>query len=110
MSELHFFGIATALVAAGAAAGRWRWAAAALAVWVVAVAVAAVAGVFAATGEDNTLGRLTFIALPGLVWVLAVALGVALRRLGPAAAPPSAGVRRRARRPTRGSGAARPRR
>ena len=80
MGEVVFFGTFVACVALGAWIGRWSLAAAALAVWCAAVAITAAFGVFEATSENNALGRFVFIALPGLAWVLAVAVGVLLAR------------------------------
>jgi hypothetical protein len=83
-----FLGITVACFAVGLTCRHRQHVLAAVALWMVGLGIAAVAGVFHATAEDNSLGMFLFTGIPTVLWLGAFCLGagtgVVVRKRGTA--------------------------
>ena len=79
MSDAAFWGISAGAVLIGFVLRRPVFGLAALGLWAIGIGTAALAGAFERTAEDNSHGVFVFTAVPLLIWVAAVLVGIAIR-------------------------------
>jgi hypothetical protein len=73
--------VSVACAAVGFGARRWQIALVVFAAWAVGLLIAAVAGAFAPTAEDNSLGVFLFTGVPTIVWPVCFAVGTLTRAI-----------------------------
>jgi hypothetical protein len=76
-----YYVIAGLLFVLGLVVGRWRLALVAIALWVVGLAIPALLGAYQASSETSAVGAFAFAAMDSSLWVIAVIVGITLRRV-----------------------------